>query len=344
MVRKKRVTHQDVARLAGVSPALVSYVLNDGPRATSADARRRVLAAVEALAYHPNANARGLRMQRTRTIGYIPYDYNPQIAFLAPYNGGVLTELTTALLARRHYMLPFPVGIGQELAGVNELLHSGRIDGVLVRLAEEPPATDQLLEMIARAGVPCVCIERAGDPRFGFASVTYDDAAGAHAATAYLIAQGHRRIAHLVGDLRQAAARDRLIGYRRALAEADLPVDEDLLRGRSWAPGDVALATRQLLDLSRPPTAVFAANDVVAFSAIETVRARGLRVPDDIAIVGFDDVALPQEVVPTLTTVRIPFAELGRRAADLILRLTEGDESAVESDVVPLELVRRGTA
>jgi LacI family transcriptional regulator len=283
-------------------------------------------------------------MQRTRTIGYIPYDYFPQEAFFAPYNAGVLTGLSTALMARRHYMLPVPVGIGDDLGAMNELMHSGRIDGVVVRLAEEPPWTDPLLEIIAAAGVPCVCIERAGVARFGFSSVTYDDAGGALTATTYLIAQGHRRIGHLIGDLRQAAARDRLAGYTRALSEAGLPIEDDLLQGRGFQPEDAAEGMQRLLDLAVAPTAVFAANDLLAFSALEVARLRGVRVPDEIAVVGFDDVPLASELVPALTTVRIPFAELGRRAADLILRLTNGSEGAAESETVPLELVRRGTA
>ncbi|HVC83499.1 MAG TPA: LacI family DNA-binding transcriptional regulator, partial [Chloroflexota bacterium] len=152
MPSKKRVTHRDVARMAGVSTAVVSYVINDGPRATSLEARRRVLDAIQTLSYHPSAAARGLRLQQTHTIGFISYDYYPGDAFFAPYNAGVLTGLTTALLAKRHYILPFPIGIGADLRGLHELLHSGRVDGVVVRLSQEPPITDSLLDMMAAAG------------------------------------------------------------------------------------------------------------------------------------------------------------------------------------------------
>lgn len=344
MPAKKRVTHRDVARLAGVSTAVVSYVINEGPRATSLDARRRVLDAIEALSYHPSAAARGLRLQRTRTIGFISYDYYPRDAFFAPYNAGVLTGLTAALLANRHYILPYPIGIGEDLAGLNELLHGGRVDGVVVRLSQEPPITDSLLEMITAAGVPGVCIERAGAPRFGLSSVTYDDEGAAFDATTYLISQGHRRIAHIRGDIRQVAARDRLAGYRRALIAGDLPLDDDLVQGGSWRPADAAIGMRTLLRLAEAPTAVFTANDYLALSGIEVLRAEGRRVPEDMAVIGFDDVPLSHVTVPPLTTMHIPFAELCRKAADLVLRITQGSHEEPVAETVKLELIHRGTS
>ncbi|HXT37154.1 MAG TPA: LacI family DNA-binding transcriptional regulator [Chloroflexota bacterium] len=344
MPSKKRVTHRDVARMAGVSTAVVSYVINDGPRATSPDARRRVLDAIETLSYHPSAAARGLRLQQTHTIGFISYDYYPQDAFFAPYNAGVLTGLTTALLAHRHYILPYPIGIGDDLRGLHELLRSGRMDGVVVRLSQEPPITDSLLAMIAAAGVPGVCIERAGAPRFGFSSVTYDDEGAAFGATTYLISQGHRRVAHIQGDIRQVAARDRLVGYRRALIEAELPSDDDLVQGGSWLPADAAAGMHRLLDLAEPPTAIFTANDHLALSIIEVLRSEGRRIPEDMAIIGFDDVPLSGVTVPPLTTVRIPFADLGQKAADLVLRLTQGNHDEPVAETVRLELVHRGTS
>ncbi len=344
MLAKRRVTHRDVAKLAGVSTAVVSYVINDGPRATSPDARRRVLDAIETLSYHPNAAARGLRMQRTRTIGFISCDYYPESAFIAPWNAGVLTGLTLALQANRHYLLPCPLGVDDDPRGVRELLHSGRVDGVVVRLAQDPSVTDGVLETIANAGLHCVCIERAAAPRFGFSSVSYDDEGAACSATRYLIDKGHRRIAHLEGDPRQVAGRDRLAGYRRALAEADLRNDEALVKGGSWLPADAAAAATHLLQMPDPPTAIFAANDELALNAIEVLRWRGFRIPDDVAVVGFDDVPLAQELIPPLTTVHIPFADLGRRAADLLMHMIEQNTNECIAETVPLELIRRGTA
>jgi LacI family transcriptional regulator len=344
MPAKKRVTHRDVARLAGVSTAVVSYVINDGPRATTPGTRRRVLDAIEELSYHPSAAARGLRLQQTHTIGFISHDYHPSDVFFAPYNAAVLTSLTAALLASQHYMIPYPLGVGEDMSGLYEMLHGGRVDALVVRLAQEPPISDPLLDCIAGAGIPAVCIERAGAPRFGFSSVTYDDEGAAYAATTYLIEQGHRRIAHIQGDLRQAAALDRLLGYRRALYEAGLAEDADLLQGGSWLPADSAEGMRKILNLQHQPTAVFAASDYLAFAAIGVLREQGRRIPQDVAVIGFDDLQLPRILAPALTTVRIPFAELGRKAAALALRVAQGHEGDPIAETVQLELIHRSTA
>jgi DNA-binding LacI/PurR family transcriptional regulator len=340
-----RVTHRDVARRAGVSPSVVSYVINNGPRATSPEARARVLTAIEELDYHPNAVARGLRSQRTLTIGFIASDYSPLDVFVSPYSAGVLTGLAAELKSNGYYLLVHPLMIGEDLAPLGRLLRSGRLDGVVVRLVESAPASDALMELVAAAGLPCVCLERPVDARFGFASVLFDDACGAHAATAYLVSRGHRRVAHLEGDPRYESARARREGYERALREADCVVDPDLIQGSAWDPITVDAAVRRLSALADPPTGIFAANDSLAFRAIQVLRADGRRIPDDVAVIGFDDIPLAQEMLPPLTTVRIPLTEIGRRAAARVLQLIDsGDSHGGAADVVSAELLCRGTA
>jgi LacI family transcriptional regulator len=340
-----RVTHRDVAVRAGVSPAVVSYVINNGPRAASPEARARVLAAIKELDYHPNAVARGLRSQRTLTIGFIASDYSPLDVFVSPYSAGVLTGLAAELKTNGYYLLVHPLLIGEDLEPLGRLLRSGRLDGVVVRLVESAPASDALLDLVATAGLPCVCLERPGDPRFGFASVLFDNVCGAHAATAYLVSQGHRRIAHLQGDPLYESARGRRQGYESALREAGLSVDVDLIQGGEWDPTTVDAAVRRLMQLADPPTGIFAANDSLAFRAIQVLRTDGHRIPEDVAVVGFDDIPLAQEMLPPLTTVRIPLAEIGRRAATRVLQLIDsGQTDGGEADLVPAELVRRGTA
>ena len=346
MRSKKRVTHRDVAKLAGVSTAVVSYVVNNGPRPTSPAVRERVLNAIQSLDYYPHAVARGLRARRTNTIGFIVNDYTPLKVFLSPYSATVLTGLTAQLTSQHQYVLVYPMVIGEDMRDVERLLRSGRLDGVVVRLVQDPPATDALLELIAATHVPCVCIERSPSPRFGLRSVIYDDWRGAYDAISYLVGQGHRRIGHIRGDLRYSTARARLDGYRRALAAHAFPLDEALIVGDDWAPASAKAGVAHLLTLPRPPTAIFAASDDFAFNAIEELRVRGCRVPEDIAVIGFDDIALAAELTPPLTTVRIPLMEIGRRAADLILESVEAshDDSHPLVDILPVELVRRGTA
>lgn len=340
----KRVTHRDVAHRAGVSPAVVSYVINNGPRVTAPETRERVLKAIAELSYQPNASARGLRGRRTHTIGFIAHDYHPQDAFVSPYTAGILTGVVGELKNRNHYVLVYPIVIGEDLAGLRALLAGARVDGVIARLVEDPPVTDELLEVIAAARTPCVCIERAAAERFGFSAVCYDDEAGAYDATRYLIARGKRRIGYLQGDLRYTTARKRLNGYKRALIERGLNVDDALIQGQAWSPSDAVDSARFLLDLPDPPTALFAASDSLAFSAIEVMRERGFRAPDDIAVIGFDDTLIARDMRPALTTVRIPLADIGRLAADLVLREPSAREGGATLVNLPVELVHRGTA
>lgn len=346
MAGRKRVTHRDVASLAGVSNAVVSYVINNGPRPTSPEVRERVLRAIAELDYHPSALARSLSEQRTMTIGYIASDYYPMLVFTSPYSSGILTGLVTETKAKGYYLMVYPIGVDEDLGQLQVLLRSGRLDGVVVRLVQESPVTDPLLELIASVGIPCVCIEQSGHPRFNLCTLTFDDLGGAYKATSYLIERGHRRIAHIQGDLRYASARLRRDGYKQALSDAGLPQDEKLILGNTWEPRDAIEATQQLLALNEPPTAIFAANDNFAFAAIETLQAHGLRIPEDMAVIGFDDIPLAQEMTPALTSVRIPLVELGQRAASMVLGLIEDDPSAIQrhSEALPVELIPRDTA
>jgi DNA-binding LacI/PurR family transcriptional regulator len=224
------------------------------------------------------------------------------------------------------------------------MLRGGRLDGVVVRLVEDSAAADALLEMIAATGTPCVCIERPADPRFGFGSVVVDDEAGAFEATSYLIDRGHRRIGHLAGDRRYASALARRAGYERALATRGLPVDPVQVQGESWTPLAVDAALERLVSLAEPPSAIFAANDNLAFRAVELSRAAGRRVPEDLAVVGFDDIPLASEMVPPLTTVQIPLNDVGRLATRHLLDLIDQGETPPKTEVLPVQLVRRGTA
>jgi LacI family transcriptional regulator len=345
--RPRRITHRDVALRAGVSPAVVSYVINDGPRSTSRQTRERVLQAIAELDYHPNAMARGLRAQRTQTIGFIDSDYSPLDVFVSPYSAGLLTGLTAELRRHDYYLLIYPHKVGHDLRSLERMLRSGRLDGVVARLVEDSEASDALLAAISSARVPCVCLERPADARFGFGSVGFDDERGAFEATRYLLERGHRRIAHLRGDPRYASAQARAAGYRRAVEAAGLAVDPDLIQGDEWSPLAVDALMGRLLALADPPTALFAANDNLAFRAIEVLRAAGRRVPADVAVVGFDDIPLAREMVPPLTTVRIPLEELGRRAARRLLGLLDETVSTEvppgASEALPVEVMHRGT-
>jgi LacI family transcriptional regulator len=337
-MRKKRTTLRDVAEQANVSTAVVSYVINDGPRPTSPEVRARVRQAIIDLDYHPNGFARGLRARRSHTIGFIAYDFFPFDSFVSHYLSLILTAFTAELKQHGYYMLMYPLNIGEDLTPLDQLLRSGRVDGVVLRLVQDPPATDDLLRLITKAEIPCVCIERPAGAAFEVTSITYDDLGGAYAATQHLIGKGHRRIAHLEGDPRVASAQARKAGYGRALAEHGIPVDERLIRVAHWNMVEASIATRDLMQLAEPPTAIFAASDDMALGSLETLRAMGISTPDEVAVVGFDGIPLGQSAMLPLTSIRIPLTDIGQRAARTLI---QGPERASDlgSHVFPVELL-----
>jgi LacI family transcriptional regulator len=344
--RKKRVTQNDVARRANVSNAVVSYVINGGPRPTSDDTRGRVLRAIAELGYQLDASARGLRGGRNQAVGFVLQDVEPLKAFRSSFSAQLLTGIASELKARNYFLTFLPLEVDEQLAQLVQLLHSNRLDGVIVRLMQDAPATDPILEAVTAANIPCVCVERPGAHRFGFRSVFVDDERGGYAATRYLIEQGHRRIAHLGGDWRYAVTAQRMAGYRRALTEFGLPADELLIGGGTWDRETGLNSSRHFLELAEPPTAIFAANDSLASGALAALQERGLRVRDDVAIIGYDDDELVVErTSPPLTTMRLPSMQMGRRAAEFIVRAIEtGQQRRETEDILPAELIQRDTA
>jgi DNA-binding LacI/PurR family transcriptional regulator len=343
--RKKAVTLRDVAKRAGVSTAVVSYAINNGPRPISDEARARVTQAIAELGYYPNAFAQAMASRRTRTIGMIFQHATPSGVFGTPFFTSFVGAVASQLKARRYYLLIYPVEVEEPLSEVEELVSSQRLDGVIVRLVQDAPESDALLQAIADAHLPGLCIERRGDPRFGFGSITYDNRQAAHAATSYLIGRGHRRIAYLQGPLRAGGVLDRRAGYLQALDEAGIAADEALIAGNSWAPADATAAAEQILSSAAPPTAIFAANDTLAIAAMSVLRRRGLRVPDDVAVIGYDDTPVAAESEPPLTTIRAPLAEIGERAVTRILDMLSSQPApSAAHEVIPTQFIRRASA
>ena len=250
MVEKKRVTVRDVAERAGVSTAVVSYVINDGPRPTSQDVRTRVQQAIVELDYHPNSAARGLRANRTHTIAFATYDFRPNESFFSHYLGVMLAAMTQALQDRGHYLLLFPLTLGESNTALRQLLREGRVDGIATRFVTDPPQTDAVLQVIEATRVPCVCLERPGDPRFGFPSVTYDDSEGAGSRSIICWNRSPPYRPH-PRRLRYASAQARLASYRIDLRAAGIDVDPDLIVGSPWGTRDANIATQRLLDMTK---------------------------------------------------------------------------------------------
>src|ERR671921_1506808 len=319
-----------VAQEAGVGVGTVSRVIN-GSAAVSEATRRRVLEVVAELGYEPNATARALSTGRTRSVGVIaPFFTRPSVIERVR---GVAPLLATA----GYQLVLFDVERPEQRTGVFRSV-IGRVDGLLtISLA---PAKAEL-RRLAAAGIPVVLVDHAHE---SVATVTVDDVEGGRMATEHLLSLGHRRIA-FAGDSDDgvhgaSASLRRCAGYQRALADAGVPLRPELVKLRPHG-RQAAEVAHELLTLATPPTAVFAASDLQALAMIEALEALGRRVPDDLSVVGFDDVELARYA--GLTTVSQPLEFSGTRGAELLLSALEGEGVLQARQHLSLELVVRGT-
>ena len=307
------VTLEQLAQAAGVSVSTISRALNDSKHAVNKKTRKRILALAEKMGYRPNLVARGLKTERTHTIGIIIDD------IASPF-GPIITRGIQDYLKEYGYFSVLINGDWNpeaEIQAIHDLI-SRSIDGIIFVeswLREAHPALDL-------ASKPYVFVHRlfSGVPHH---SVGVDEQYGARLAIQHLVQLGHRRIAYINGPRGWYAAKQRLIGYRKTLAEYGIPFNLELVLGGNWEIQSAYPATRRLLELRERPTAIFAANDLMALGAIYTVRQAGLRVPEDIAVVGYDDREIACLSQPSLTTVRMPCYEMGQASAKLLLRLLD---------------------
>jgi LacI family transcriptional regulator len=337
---RKRTTQSDVARRAGVSQSIVSYVLNGSSRVSiPAATRQRVLAAIEELGYVPDGAARSLRTRRTFTVAcVIPDITNP---FYPAFERGIQD------VAEQH---------GYDLLAYNtdgdeskerkclELALRGRVDGLILtpyRLTAED------VRPLAGSGAALVLMgTMPGDlGAIPVDQLYVDNAAAARAAVVHLIDLGHRRIGMVAGEGGTPMREQRVAGYRRALRERGLPLDDVLVRGGGFTEAGGYTAARTLLSAQPDVTAVFAANDLMAIGALNAATDLGLRVPADLSIVGFDGIPAAALVKPPLTTIDQRPDRIGRRAAEALFeRLAGTAPPGSRSEALPFELVVRGSS
>lgn len=326
-----RVTAQDVARLAGVSQSAVSRVFTPGASASKATIAK-VRAAADKLGYRPNVLARSLITGRTHMIGLV-------VAYLENQFYPVALELLSrALQANGYHVLIFMASNSTEgVSEVMEELLDYQVDGIITASVA---MTNDLTARCNAAGIPVVMFNRGqADPRLS--EVTSDNIAGGHAAASYLIATGHRRIAHIMGWQGASTGRDRAQGFQNALADAGMtPVAMiDGMFSRETA----AAATRELFGGSSRPDAVFVGNDHMAFAVMDVLRFElGLNVPGDVSVVGYDDVPLAAWLAYDLTTIRQPVNRMVQATVDLMLHQIEG-EHAAHKIKIDGALIRRGS-
>lgn len=323
-----RVTIADVAAEAGVSVATVSKVINRR-YGVAADTLQRVQAVIDQLGYESSLVARSLRSARTNVIGIL-------VADIEPFSAELLKGAGAAIRARDYELIVYSgSGHGKDNSGW-ERRYVSRLGGTLTDglVLVTPTVVD------VSDAVPIVAV----DPHTGTSSlpsVHADNLAGAITATEHLISLGHRRIGFLAGRPDLESARQREEGYRRALAAAGIPLDPALIRVGDYELEMSERPARQLLTLDDRPTAVFAANDLSAIQTLHVARSLGLTVPDDLSVIGFDNIPESALMAPPLTTIDQSIQQMGRLAVELLIGLIEGTAEHPGQITLPTRLVVR---
>lgn len=318
----------DVARMAGVSPTTVSRVLN-GIMIVSKDTERRVWQAVDALGYRPNASARALITRRTSAIGIVVGD------ICDPFFPPIIHGITR--VANEHGLSSFlcNLSVEAELALYFKLVDEKRVDGVIVTTSKLPP---EQIEVLNSGGLPLVLVNRRME---GLPWVCTDYEAAGREATLHLIKQGYYRIAHITAPSFVQTAVERRVGYEQALREAGYPLRSEYISVAENSLEGGLQAASSLLALPERPDAVFVYDDVMAIGAMCAFQKNALRIPSQMGIIGCDDIAMVNYVVPSLSTMRVEKETMGDLGMNLLASLIGGQKLEKSEILLPATLVER---
>ncbi len=333
---------RDVATEAEVSVQTVSNVINDRSGHMTSETEARVRAVIDRLGFRPNPVARGLRSQRVETLAFIVLDAASR--FLAdPMTDLFLAGLGDELRDSRNGLLIRADHPGAEFEQILEPVIEGRVDGAVLSLSGEPKLRAAYVDRLQAIEQPLLLLQEHGIDG-DVASVSAEDRSGSREICRHLIGLGHERIGFITAAQSWSAIEERIAGYRDAHAEAGLPFKDTLIRRTGdFKPLDAMVGASDLLDLHPRVTAVMCGNDLVALGVIKAARERGLQVPGDLAVAGFDDFDFAAAVDPPLTTVRIPGYEMGRYAAATLLdAVASGDRP--QGRIFDTEVLLRGSA
>jgi DNA-binding LacI/PurR family transcriptional regulator len=338
-VANRQVTSVDVAKYAGVSRTTVSLVLNDVQNIKiSAATRQRVLDAAAELGYVPNAMAQALVSRRTQAIGLV-FTRQPHHIASDPFLPQVLDGMLEVVRANNLRLLVDIVEPEHQEQAYHDLVRAKRIDGIVF---SGPRVDDIALVNLEKEGFPTVLMGQL--PGSGFYSVDVNNRVSALQAVEYLISLGHRQIACITNaPFSYSASSDRLLGYREALEQAGIPYNDNLVRPGDFEPESGYQQMDSLLSSGVPFTAGFIASDAVLIGANAALRERGLHIPDDISLVGFDDIAWSKYVDPPLTTIRLPAQALGYQACTMLMQILNGQNIPEKNLVLPTELIIRNS-
>lgn len=328
------VTVHDIAAKLGVSAMTVSRALS-GNGTVAKETRAKVLAAAEAMAYVPNLSAKVLKNARTQVLGMLVSETR------SPHIAQVISAVSQCAVRAGQDLVIFLVADepGVESPRVLKLLGSGICDGLIVAV---PKATKNTLDAIARGNIPAVLINY-GKGGVQLPVVKGDNYDGARQAVQHLLDLGHRRVAFVAGSTFSGQSPERQRGYSDCLIEAGLEIDPTLIVQGEFHPAQGYEQTLALLSLAKPPTAIFAANDEMAIGVLDAVRVRGLKIPEDVSVVGFDDIPAASFVPPGLTTVRQPLEDIAQTAVSSVLNQLDTRAKDVRRVEFPSRLIVRGS-
>lgn len=333
MIKSSEPTIHDIARKLNISASTVSRALNDNPRISS-KTKEKIKEVADQLGYRANTLASNLRNKKSNTIGVVVPLINrhffssvisgvEDIAFKAGYS---------VVISQSNDLLSKEINIVQSM-------FSNRIDGLIISIAMQTDSFEHL-KIFKKKNIPLVFFDRAV-PEIETDKIVVDDFTGGFRVTQHLIDQGYQRIAHLAGPQNLMTYLERKKGYLEALGKNGIAYDESLVIINTLTSEDGISAVKQLMNLPHPPDAIFCGNDTTALSSMIYLRDKGIRIPQDIGIVGFSNEPFSKVVSPSISTIAQPGFEMGQKAAELLIRQIETHERTYHTIVLPTELIIR---
>jgi LacI family transcriptional regulator len=335
MQTNKNITIKDVANLCGVSPAVISRVINNDPTLVIKDeTRESVLRTVTELDYKPNYMARGLRTKKSGMVGLMLLD------FTNPFSGQLIRGVQDALENSGMFCMLCET---KEESDVErkwvELLHDRQIEGLIIATAKQ---NDPIISILEKLNIKYVMATRMTQ-NSNAPSVLYDTYKGISLAMEHLIKLGHTKIAHITGHINTTPGILRMQAYTDSLKKHGLPVRKEFITQANFLGNSGGEAMKDLLQLKECPTAVIACNDAVAISAIQTMKEAGFVIPRDISIIGYQNIPYSKDVDPPLTTIDTHTAEVGHKAAMMLLDLINGNELENDQVIIDVDLILRSS-
>lgn len=335
MQQSKEITIYDLAKALSISPATVSRGLKDHP-AISHATKKRIQDTAREMGYRSNNFASNLRRQKTNTIGVIVHELNS--SFITAVLSGI-EKITTAAdydIIIAHSSEDYK----KEVANAANLFHK-RVDGLITSLAYNTENLDHFQPFIQK-GIPLIFFDRV-EPQYPGAKVIIDNVKAGYDVTSHLIKQGCKRIVHIAGSLKRNVYADRLRGYRKALAEHQLPDDDSLVIENDLSEAASIEAAKQILAMKPRPDAVFVSNDFAAVVCLQAMAEQGIRIPQDIAFAGFNNDTIARLSIPKLTTINYPGIKMGEIAASHMMSHLNGESNIMQTSTVIIksELVIR---